>query len=201
MVQTAIDEMAIELMRKWNRGSKPIVYNTVQAYLKDSRTKIAHQVQLAAAEGWGIGFKLVRGAYMGSDERSLIHDTKEDTDRSYNDIVRDLLTGEIDGIAPDSLPDYEALLSGHNSESIETACALSAELSDQHKLKVCPEVAQLHGMADDVGCDIVQAGKQVNASGSAFVPRCYKYLGWGSIKECMQYLVRGGSRIGPLLRS
>lgn len=188
-VQKSIDRIAIDMMRKWNKaGERPLIYNTIQAYLKESKTKLAEQLSLASKEGWSMGIKLVRGAYIGSEERSLIHDTKADTDASYNGIVRMLLKGEVEGV--DNLPRYEMIQAGHNAESIEQSIALATKLAEAGKLKVSPEYGQLQGMADDLGCEVCYESQRLREKGSAFVPRLHKYLVWGSVKECMQYLVR-----------
>ena len=94
-VQGGIDEWTIELMRKYNADGygKALIYNTIQAYLRRSRTKLEEQLKLADKEGWTLAVKLVRGAYIGTDPRKNIHDTKKDTDDSYDGIVRDLLSG------------------------------------------------------------------------------------------------------------
>lgn len=190
-VQASIDQITINLMRKWNTRGKPIIYNTIQAYLKEAKHKVSHQMRLAQEEGWALGVKLVRGAYISNDKRSLIHDTKADTDASYNGIVHDVLTGQIAGLKADApLPRYEFIFAGHNADTVRTALSLAADLSHKGALKVHPEFAQLQGMADDVGCEIIHNAQEARSEGKVYVPRVYKYLLWGSVQECMQYLVR-----------
>ena len=64
-----------------------------------------------------------------------------------------------------------------------------------------PEFGQLQGMADPLGCQLVQHGEdavrerkgEIKEGGTGMgmeVPRVYKCLTWGSVRECMQYLVR-----------
>ena len=43
ILQTAIDSWTINVMRKYNRDGRVLVYNTIQAYLKSSRDKLKHQ--------------------------------------------------------------------------------------------------------------------------------------------------------------
>lgn len=207
-VQKAIDKWTLDLMRKYNTpGRQALVYTTLQAYLKQSRPKLEHQLSLAAKEGWTLAIKLVRGAYIAHDQRTLIHDTKQDTDDSYNGIVRDLLSGTnlgFDG-KHDTFPRMQLFLAGHNPESVSRAWNLIQELSEQGRLKVVPDFGQLQGMADELGCKILQrceeleerkrtedeknsaAAKKMNG---VVVPRVYRCLTWGSIQECMQYLLR-----------
>lgn len=200
VVQKSIDEWTINLMRRYNTGGKVLVYNTIQAYLKASRTKLQHQLRLASEEGWLLGVKLVRGAYIGNDNRENIHDTKGDTDFSYDSIVKDLLAGTLPGFSNDNFPGLELFLAGHNTETIRKAIMLAKDLSRTGKLKVVPEFGQLQGMADEIGCEIIQTAGQdglvskgdsiSTAQRQIYEPAVYKCLIWGTVRECMQYLVR-----------
>jgi proline dehydrogenase len=144
VLQEGIDRWTIDLMRRYNPDGKALVYNTLQAYLKASRVKLREQLALAHKEGWTLAIKLVRGAYIDNDCRELIHDTKQDTDNSYNGIVRDLLSGSNLGFAGDDFPkDVRLFLAGHNPDSVGAAWALVQTLSSQGKLKVLPDFGQL----------------------------------------------------------
>lgn len=190
-LQEAIDKWTYNMMRKWNRGEKALVFNTVQAYLKCSREKVQRQLDVASKEGWRSAIKLVRGAYISNDKRDLIHDTKADTDTSYNSIVEDLLTGSSFPVfTTNPNIQHDLILAGHNTQTIRRAATLATELESHQKLKVMPEFGQLQGMADDIGCELLQVGEKNASTGSTFVPRVYKCLTWGSIRECMQYLTR-----------
>lgn len=195
-LQQSIDEWSFDIMRRYNTGQKALVYSTVQAYLKLSRHKVQHQLQRAADEGWRSGIKLVRGAYISNDVREKIHDTKADTDQSYNGIVQDLLRGENFPVLS-SNPDLEhdLLLAGHNTKTVRDAARLATELAASSRLKVVPDFAQLQGMADDIGCELLQIGENASkrtdtSTVTPFVPKVYKCLTWGTIQECMQYLTR-----------
>ncbi|KAM3070510.1 proline dehydrogenase [Clarireedia jacksonii] len=195
LLQPAIDTWTFTFMKKYNKGSKPMIYNTVQAYLKESRDKIEHQLQLSQRENWRLGIKLVRGAYINNDIREKIHDTKADTDESYNSIVRDLLSGNFPAFKTYESPKFDLLLAGHNTHTIRTAAQLATSLAAESKLKVVPEFAQLQGMADDIGCEVLQMGDGIKNDIQPKLPndfslRVYKCLTWGSVQECMQYLLR-----------
>ncbi|KAL9580661.1 MAG: hypothetical protein Q9212_004365 [Teloschistes hypoglaucus] len=197
ILQPTIDRWTINLMSKYNRDGQAIVYNTLQAYLKDSRQKIESQLQRAHQDGWTLAIKLVRGAYIENDIRSRIHDTKADTDTSYNSIVRDLLSGTITGVpSGPAFPQMHLFLAGHNAISVAKASKLVRELQDQGTLKVLPEFGQLQGMADQLGCELLQHGEDAVRDGmegkgkKILVPKVYKCLTWGSVQQCMQYLVR-----------
>lgn len=187
----------MRLMQQYNR-EKPLVYNTVQAYLKNSRDKLKHQLEVAEKEGWICAIKLVRGAYIANDMRERIHDTKENTDDSYNGIVHEMMTGTFENLSPKHFHNARILLAGHNSDTIRRALQLGKQLSEAGTLKVNPEFGQLQGMADDIGCYIIRCGEVAQQergsipveSREYFAPRAYKCLTWGSVQQCMQYLVR-----------
>jgi len=139
-LQATIDQWTFDFMRRFNRPEqRALIYNTVQAYLKSSRDKIDHQLQLAQKEGWRSGIKLVRGAYISNDIRERIHDTKAETDASYNGIVQDALKGEFPALAGTQTAQFDLLLAGHNTKTIRTATRLATELAAQSRLKVVPE--------------------------------------------------------------
>ena len=194
-VQHSIDRWTIDLMRRYNQNGQAVVYNTLQAYLKASREKLEHQLQLAQGEGWTLAIKLVRGAYIENDDRGRIHDTKAQTDESYNGIVRDLLSGNVKGVSEQDFSKIKLFIAGHNPISIARASNLVRELQEQGKLKTLPEFGQLQGMADQLGCELLQHGEDTarafeSQGRPVAIPRVYKCLTWGSIQECMQYLVR-----------
>ncbi|KAH0841338.1 proline oxidase Put1 [Fonsecaea pedrosoi] len=195
-LQAAIDQWTFDLMRRYNQpGRRALIYNTIQAYLKSSRDKVQHQLQLSRQEGWRLGIKLVRGAYINNDIREAIHDTKADTDASYNGIVEDLLCGKFPAMADQESVDLDLLLAGHNASTIRGAARLASTLAAESKLKVVPEFGQLQGMADDIGCELLQMADNTKRDSTlpltnTYIPRVYKCLTWGSIQECMQYLTR-----------
>jgi proline dehydrogenase len=193
--QQAIDKWTIDLMRRHNRDGKVFIFNTVQAYLKEARQKFEHQLKLAHKEGWTLAIKLVRGAYIDSDPRQIIHDTKDQTDDCYNGIVRDVLTGNMAGIPKSDFPRVDLFLAGHNAKSVAKASVLVQELAAKGELKTVPEFGQLQGMCDELGCKILQDGeesvKAIDGSEKHGVaPKVYKWSTWGTVQECMQYLVR-----------
>jgi len=143
-LQQTIDRWAMYFMSKYNRSGKALVYNTIQAYLKASRDNVNIHLAKAHAEGWAPGIKLVRGAYINSDPRHLIHDTKAETDQNYDSIVHDLLAGENLGFLQDTHPENVHLfIAGHNPESVAKAIDLIQVLSAQERLKVMPDFGQL----------------------------------------------------------
>lgn len=197
-VQRGIDQWSIDLMRRWNVQGKTVIYCTIQAYLKASRETLNGLLTLAQRENWSLGVKLVRGAYLGSDPRARIHDTKADTDRCYDEIVRDLIYAEFPALKAPKSPTVSLFLATHNIESIRNALQLARVRANQGKLEIAPDFGQLQGMADEAGCELLDRRAQLQHESEAlliraqkaYVPQVYKYLTWGSVQECMQYLVR-----------
>jgi proline dehydrogenase len=210
--QPSIDAWTTDLMRRHNIHGDALVFTTIQTYLKSSRETIAKYLQSASDEGWTLGIKQVRGAYIASDVRERIWDTKAETDESYNSIARDLLSKNMaDGVFPgfkaEKFPDLRLFLAGHNTESIRLATAFVRELTMAGKQVPHVQYGQLHGMADDVSCDLVQQyeraaenlakhkseGKAVSAKYERELqaaPVVYKCLNWGSVQECLHFLLR-----------
>src|SRR6478736_6793390 len=62
-MQDAADDLVEDMMRKYNK-QKPIVFNTLQMYRWDRMDYLKKLHEKAKAEGFYIGMKLVRGAYM-----------------------------------------------------------------------------------------------------------------------------------------
>lgn len=211
--QPAIDTWTIDLMRQFNRHDA-IVFNTIQAYLKSSAENVRRHLCLAGAEGWSLGIKLVRGAYIAHDIRSRIHDTKEDTDRNYNHIVESLLTRQfpLPGLSatatantktqtqmqtPPVFPDARLFVATHNAESVRKASSLFQHRVVNGLPTIPVEVGQLQGMADEVSCGLVaqrQAGGYLPADGKprgdSALPGVFKCLAWGTTEECLHFLLR-----------
>lgn len=212
-VQAGIDDWTLAYMRKYNSTTpgKAVIYGTYQAYLKATPAVVAAHLRAAREEGFTLGVKLVRGAYLGSDPRHLIHDTKADTDACYDGVSEALLRREWTGplaefATPEdytpgaAFPGVNMVLASHNADSVRKARAVV----DAGYRGTEVAFAQLQGMADEVSCEIL-AGRSDTGSSSASSkvaaasgdkdaasaePRAYKYLVWGSTGECMKYLLR-----------
>ena len=79
---------------------------------------------------------------------------------------------------------------------VGAAIDLMQSLAASGKLKIKPDFGQLQGMADELGCSVLQRADTLRekARGAGeervAVPLVYKSLTWGSVQECMQYLLR-----------
>lgn len=156
-LQPGLDEWAIELMRKYNNNGHILVYNTIQAYLKGSKANIDRFITMAAQEGWGLGIKLVRGAYIDHEIRSLIHDTKEDTDRSYDLIANTLISQKLPAGAEHlTFPSTVLFLATHNAASARKVIHDHRNRLNSELPTVILECGQIQGMADELSCELLQ---------------------------------------------
>jgi proline dehydrogenase len=189
-VQAGIDDWTMTYMRKYNTtpGGKAVVYGTYQAYLKSCAATLSTHLAAARAEGFTLGVKLVRGAYMGSDPREIFHGSKAETDATYDGIVEALVRREwraplVAGGAPaEGFPEVNLVVASHNADSVRKARAVLKEVGERTETAF----AQLQGMADEVSCELVAGG----GGGKKGDAGAYKYLVWGSTGECMKYLLR-----------
>jgi proline dehydrogenase len=199
-VQAGIDAWTLEYMRKYNKSEpgKAVVYGTYQAYLKATPSVLASHLAAARRDGFTLGVKLVRGAYLGLDPRHLIHNTKADTDAAYNGIAESLALrsyGSIlrpaEGEKEARFPEVNVVLAGHNHTSVRKVQALRTAQTEKGEKQTELVYAQLQGMADEVSCELVQAAMaEPGEKRKVDIPEAYKYLVWGTTGECMKYLLR-----------
>ncbi|KAF5516197.1 putative proline dehydrogenase [Colletotrichum siamense] len=193
-LQPVLDNWTIDLMRKHNKSGQALVYNTIQAYLKGSKANTHRHIQLAAEEGWTVGVKLVRGAYIEHEDRSLIHDTKEETDRSY-DLLADIFIAQKmpDDSAHLQFPSSALFVATHNGASANKALTTYHQRIEDGLPTVGKlDCGQITGMADELSCQLLQTLEQRprGAKDASSSPGVFKYLIWGSVSECLGYLHR-----------
>jgi proline dehydrogenase len=176
-LQGGIDDWGLAYMRKYNR-TRATVFGTYQAYLKKCPAVLRAHVEAAQRDGFVVGVKLVRGAYLATEERGLIHDTKADTDRCFDALAASVLRREWSEELPGegAFPEAALIVATHNAASVERARLLV----EAGEARTAVAFAQLQGMADEVSFSLVGA-KGLGA---------YKYFAWGSTADCIKYLVR-----------
>lgn len=199
-LQPGIDAWTLHYMRKYNKleQGKAVVYGTYQAYLKGASSVLASHMAAARKEGFTLGVKLVRGAYLGSDPRHLIHETKEDTDNAYDSISESLarrsygaVLKPASGESGEEFPDVNVVLAQHNLTSVRKVQAIRDSQIESGEGQIKLVHAQLQGMADDVSCELVHAAREAEGEKKKVdIPQAYKYLVWGTTGECMKYLLR-----------
>lgn len=174
--QNAIDELVAEQMQVHNK-QKVVVYNTIQLYRKDRLDFLKNSFELAQKNGYKLGVKLVRGAYLEKErERALeqdypspIHNTKADTDKAYNDALKFCIANH---------PNINLVAGTHNEESSLLLTKLMAEKgikSDNAQIYF----SQLYGMSDNISFNLAAHNYNV-----------VKYVPYGPILDVMPYLIR-----------
>lgn len=195
-LQKGVNRWSLHWMAKYNKNGnqRALIYGTYQAYLKSTPSVLSSHLQAALDDNFTLGVKLVRGAYLQSDPRSLIHDTKADTDYAFDGIAAGLVCQEYEMFwsrrgSDELLPSVNIMLATHNSTSIRKILALQKALLERGKISANVVYAQLQGMADDVSCELI-AEKYQTTSDAKHIAKVYKYLVWGTVGECMKYLLR-----------
>jgi proline dehydrogenase len=111
--QKAVNDWTLDLARIYNKHTHAhvgedhssarvmetpaLIYNTYQCYLKSTPQTLLDDIQLAEKEGFTPGVKLVRGAYLATEERELIYAEKKGTDEAYDGLAAALLKGTFEG--------------------------------------------------------------------------------------------------------
>ncbi|KAG9254781.1 proline dehydrogenase-like protein [Emericellopsis atlantica] len=197
-LQDGIDDWTLRFARKYNRDpTNPTVFGTYQAYKKCAPQLMLNHLADAKKNGYTLGAKLVRGAYLNSDPRERFHDTVEDTHACFDGMAASLLTRSWNSTVrgEGEFPDVSMIIASHNAESVRRARAIC----DAGNAKSPVAFAQLQGMADEVSCELVEAGLQrqkkpgpieTSPRAAASALPTFKYLVWGSTGECMKYLLR-----------
>ncbi|KAF9890243.1 proline dehydrogenase [Aspergillus nanangensis] len=199
-VQPGIEEWALKYQKYCNSQTpgRAIFFNTYQAYLCSTPTTVARHLAISRREGYTLGVKMVRGAYLKTEPRHLIWATKEETDQCYDGVVDALLTRRYNTMMPapsaaeTELPPVNVIIATHNRDSVRKAHAIRMEQALREEDRgVDLSYAQLQGMADEVSCELLQGfSDPASVSASAESPNVYKLLTWGSVKECMGFLLR-----------
>ena len=175
-LQGAIDALALNQMRRYNT-ERALVFNTLQLYRHDRLAYLKALTHQAAEEGWHLGVKLVRGAYMEKEREraaehgytSPIQPDKAATDRDFNAGIQ-WCVEHLDQVAFCAGSHNEA------SNALLAKCLENAGIPADD-----PRVwsAQLLGMSDHISFNLSQSGLNVA-----------KYVPFGPIRETIPYLIR-----------
>lgn len=117
-IQPAIDYFTYSSAIMYHKDDDPLVYGTIQTYLKDAKERLIKAKKASEDLGTPVGFKLVRGAYMSSETElasslgleSPIHDNIEQTHDCYNTCASYMLEKIANGSG-------SVVLATHNIES------------------------------------------------------------------------------------
>jgi proline dehydrogenase len=175
-IQNVIDRWTYEEMQIHNR-ERAIVFNTFQLYRSDMLGLLQKAVRHAREQGYWMGAKLVRGAYMEKEAAyalkegifNPIHRDKAGSDYDYNEAIECCLK---------NLDVVHFCAGSHNEESnrmlAERMSELGLEKSDSRIW-----FAQLLGMSDNISFTLAGLGYNVA-----------KYVPYGPVFSVMPYLVR-----------
>lgn len=173
-VQDRIDAISERLASKYNR-SRCVVYVTVQMYRKDRFVYLKTLADRAQQECFKLGVKLVRGAYTEQEHEharevgkpSPVFETKEATDKAYNDAVKFAIANHI-----------EIFVGSHNAEStylVIDQMATAGYLTDDQRVTF----GHLLGMGDNLSYNLKESGYNV-----------FKLVPYGPVRDVIPYLVR-----------
>jgi proline dehydrogenase len=175
-MQDAADDLVRLMMQRYNK-ERVTVYNTLQCYRWDRVDFLKKEHQLAKDNGYKLGMKIVRGAYMEKErERAIekgydspICTTKEETDKTFNDALSYIV---------DNNTEISLFVGTHN----EASCYLAIELINQKRLaKNIDSIwfGQLYGMSDHITFNLAANGYNTA-----------KLIPFGPVKEVIPYLIR-----------
>jgi len=176
-MQDAADELVLDMMRKYNK-QKCIVFNTAQTYRWDRFDFVKNTHAIGLKEGFHVGFKVVRGAYMEKERAraeekgypSPICATKAQTDATFNKTVSYMV---------ENLDNNMALFAGtHNEDSSYMLMDLLNKQQIAHNDKRV-WFGQLYGMSDNISYNL--SNNNYNVA---------KYLPFGPVYDVVPYLIR-----------
>jgi proline dehydrogenase len=175
-MQDAADELVTDMMRKYNK-KKAIVFNTLQLYRWDRLDYLKKIHEQAKAEGFFIGMKIVRGAYMEKENNRAeemgyptpICESKEATDINYDTTMTYMM---------DNL-DIMSIFAGTHNESSSYKLIEMMESRGISKNDNRIWFGQLYGMSDNISYNLAKYGFNVA-----------KYLPFGPVRDVMPYLIR-----------
>lgn len=175
-IQGAIDRLVETMMAKYNK-ERAIVFQTTQMFRHDRLDYLKQLTDKAQREGFIIGVKIVRGAYLDKENKRAeecgyptpIQPDKASTDRDYNAALAWCI---------ENLSRFEFCAGTHNEYSCKYLSKLmqDAGLPNDH-----PSIyfSQLYGMSDYMSFNLAAAGYNVS-----------KYLPYGPVKYTLPYLIR-----------
>jgi len=175
-IQDAADDLAEDMMCKYNK-KKRIVFNTLQTYRWDRLPYLKSLHQRAEKDGFKVGMKVVRGAYMEKENdrakekgyTSPICKSKAETDENFNATIEYMV---------ENLDTLSIFSGTHNEDSCYRLMQLMADKGiDKNNEHVW--FGQLYGMSDHISFNLAANGYNVA-----------KYLPFGPVRDVMPYLIR-----------
>lgn len=175
-MQDAVDDLIEEMMLKYNK-EKVVIFGTLQLYRWDRLDYLKKLHNRAKEQGFKVGMKLVRGAYMEKEReraeekgyKDPICVDKESTDKMFNDVLIYMF---------ENINEMAIFAGTHNEESSYLLMNLLAN-SEISKNDTRVWFGQLYGMSDHISYNLSKDGYNVA-----------KYLPYGPVRDVMPYLIR-----------
>lgn len=175
-MQGAVDELIEEMMFRFNK-EKAVIFNTLQCYRWDRLQYLKDLHARAKVEGFKVGAKLVRGAYMEKENErarkmgylSPICENKEATDVNFNGTLTYCMN---------NLDDISVFVGSHN----EMSNYLAMQLMEEKGIARNDErvwFGQLFGMGEHISYNLAEEGYNVA-----------KLVPFGPVREVVPYLIR-----------
>ena len=175
-IQDSIDSIVESMMKTFNK-EQAIVYNTIQMYRHDRLNYFKKIHEDSKEDGYFIGVKLVRGAYLEKEnERAKkfgyptpIQPNKEACNEDYNSAL-EYACKNIQGIS---------ICAGTHNE--ESSLFLTRLMKIYNIERNNPKIyfSQLLGMSDHISYNLANKGYNI-----------VKYVPYGPVKEVLPYLIR-----------
>jgi len=175
-IQNAIDDITTQMMKEFNRD-RAIIFNTIQLYRHDRLEFLKNAHKVASEQGYKLGLKLVRGAYMEKErdraaEKNYPSPIQPDlgaTNRDYDSALKYCI---------EHFSDIAICAGTHNESSSHLLIRL---MYDHNIPRSHPDVwfSQLLGMSDHISYNLANAGYNVA-----------KYVPYGPVKSVLPYLIR-----------
>ena len=175
-MQTAADELMEEMMKKYNKD-EVLIFNTLQCYRWDRLDYLKELHERGKKEGFKVGAKIVRGAYMEKENArakklgypSPICESKEATDVNFNSVMSYCLS---------HLDNISVFIGTHN----EVSSYLALQIIENKGLSLDDKriwFSQLYGMSDHISYNLAKKG--YNA---------VKLVPFGPVRDVVPYLLR-----------
>lgn len=188
-IQPAIDHIVLNLCNRHNKTCC-VIESTYQLYLQNSLERLSCHIRWAQQQSIRFGFKIVRGAYLGSDRSAPsmklygpIFSSKEGTDNNFNEAILFLANETADSSNP-----IQLIIASHNRESVELA--LNTFDGTRMKEQGLISFAQLYGMGEGL-FEIIQS--------RGF--KGFKYLPYGPVDVAIPYLLRRTEENSEFIRN
>jgi len=175
-IQDGVDILLMPLLKKYNKN-KVVVVVTIQLYLKGRNLVYKNLLKDADENGYILGVKLVRGAYMEKERKRAsalkinnpICESKHTTDEQYRDALQHALK---------TLHKHFCIVATHNPSDIKWV----VDYCVKNNVPISSKnlwFSQLYGMRDYISFSLAKQGANV-----------FKYVPFGPLKQAIPYLIR-----------